>query len=265
MSLVTLTTDFGLRDGYVAQVKGAMLSIAADLVLIDVTHEIGPQDVSRAACVLDEAAACFPPGTVHLAVVDPGVGTPRRAVAVETSRARYVAPDNGLLMHVVRREGLVQAVELVEPRFRRTAVSSVFHGRDVFGPVAAHWASGVPIAQFGPPLESPLVEIAEPQPFATPDRIVGRVAWIDGFGNLVTDIPSDLLTAAEGPFAVRIAGTTIPELVRCYGERPRGALVALVGSHGRLEVAVVDGDAARVLGAARGDTVEVDRRARSSA
>ena len=164
--LITFTTDFGLSDSYVAQVKGAILTIAPEALVIDVTHTIPPQDCGVAAAVLADAIGTFPAGTIHLIVVDPGVGTRRRAVAVEArgqrdaGELRFVAPDNGVLTRVLESRTVSRAVQLTESRFWRPSVSQTFHGRDVFGPVAAHWSRGVDLAEFGPPLDTPLVQLS---------------------------------------------------------------------------------------------------------
>ena len=204
--IVTLTTDFGMADGYVAAMKGVMLAIAPSLTLVDVSHEVPPQDVAHGAFVLAESARHFPPGAVHLAVVDPGVGGRRKPLAVATPDALFVAPDNGLLTRVLARYGLPHddgagflapyraalpsgctAFELAEPRYRLPRVSRTFHGRDVFAPAAAHLARGVSPSEFGPPV-SELVCLNLPPPIEREGAIEGRIVHVDRFGNLISDV-----------------------------------------------------------------------------
>src|SRR5580692_7587559 len=211
--LITLTTDFGITDSYVAQMKGAILSIAPDAILIDVTHKIPPQDCAVAAAVLADAVGALPAGTIHLVVVDPGVGTPRRAIAVEArgeqdeAPLRFVAPDNGVLTRVLEARPTVRAVELRERRFWRPTVSQTFHGRDVFGPVAAHWSRGIDIAEFGPPLESPIIKLSLPEPTCEGLTLRGEVIRTDAFGNLITNIPATRLPEADRPRLMVEIGT----------------------------------------------------------
>jgi S-adenosyl-L-methionine hydrolase (adenosine-forming) len=263
--IITLTTDFGLSDSYVAQMKGVILGISPDVILIDVTHQIPPQDCAAASELLAEAVAAFPPGTIHLVVVDPGVGTDRRAVAVEargrdeSNGLRFVAPDNGVLTEVLRSRTVERAVRLTDRRFFLPEVSNTFHGRDIFGPVAAHWSRGVDLAQFGPPLESPLIQLEVHAPVREGSRLRGQIMRVDSFGNLITNIPADLLPQFAGDrLTVVIQSQRILGISRTYGKRPPGELVALVGSSGRLEIAVCCGNATEILAAFPGDTVEVE-------
>ncbi len=262
--LITLTTDFGLSDSYVAQMKGAILTIAPDAVLVDVTHQIPAQDRGAAAAVLTDAVGAFPPGTIHLVVVDPGVGTARRAMAVEARGPedigvlRFVAPDNGVLTRVLEGRSISRAVQLTEPRFWRTSVSQTFHGRDVFGPVAAHWSLGIDVAEFGPPLDSPLVVLALPQPTRQGQSISGEVLRTDVFGNLITNIPATHLPEVDWPrLTVEIGAQRIEGISRAYFDRPAGELVAVIGSSGLLEIAICCGSAGEVLAAWSGDKVVV--------
>ncbi|HET6323957.1 MAG TPA: SAM-dependent chlorinase/fluorinase [Planctomycetaceae bacterium] len=262
--LITLTTDFGFSDSYVAQMKGAILTIAPDVVLIDVTHKIPPQDRGVAAAVLADAVGAFPAGTIHLVVVDPGVGTPRRAVAVEVrgpgdaGELRFVAPDNGVLTRVMEGRSISRAVQLTESRFWRASVSRTFHGRDVFGPVAAHWSLGIDLAEFGPPLDSPLVELALPQPTRQGQSVCGEVLRTDTFGNLITNIPATQLPEADWPrLTVEIGTQRIQGISRAYLDRSVGELVAVIGSSGLLEIAICCGHAGEILAAWSGDKVVV--------
>ena len=185
--IITLTTDFGVADGYVGTMKGIILGIAPHARLVDLAHDIAPQNVRQAAYVLYTAYPFFPPGTIHLAVVDPGVGSARRSIALRTPAGYFVAPDNGILSYVVACETVEVLVELADPRYRLLQVSHTFHGRDVFAPAAAHLAAGVPIAAFGPPIADP-VTFPPPRLEVGPGHITGEVLHADRFGNVITSI-----------------------------------------------------------------------------
>ena len=269
--IVTLTTDFGVADGYVAAMKGVMLAIHPHLTLVDVSHDVPPQNVAHGAFVLAEATRHFPSGAVHLAVVDPGVGGSRKPLLLVTPDARYVAPDNGLLTHVLARYGQSQctaaeflapvaaplppdcrAFELADPRFRLAEVSHTFHGRDVFAPAAAHLSTGVPPEEFGPPVDE-VIWLNVPPPPRSGGEIEGRVVHIDRFGNLITNIALD--DYGTGGAVVEIEGLRIRGLSRSYDEAD--SVLAIVGSHGTLEIAVRDGNAAVQMGVGVGVTVRV--------
>ena len=261
-AIVTLTTDFGGRDPYVAAMKGVILGIARAarraVELVDLTHEVAPHYVVEAALALDAVVPFFPPGTVHVAVVDPAVGTARRGLAVAARGQVFVGPDNGLFTPFLAGTSW-QAWELTAPEYRLAAVSRTFHGRDVFAPAAAHVATGVGPARLGAPVTDP-VRLAWPHPGEIGGVVAGAVLHVDRFGNLVTSIPAG---AIAGPLragaTVRVAGRPVP-IVGTYGELARGRAGALVGSSGRLEIAVREGSAARVLGARRGTAVVVSRK-----
>ncbi|HXY35464.1 MAG TPA: SAM-dependent chlorinase/fluorinase [Planctomycetaceae bacterium] len=263
-ALITLTTDFGLSDSYVSQMKGVILTISPDAVLIDVTHQIPPQDLAAAAAVLADAVGAFPAGTIHLAVVDPGVGTGRRPIALEAlcendgAELRFVAPDNGVLTRVLEGRSVKRAVRLAEPRFWRPNVSQTFHGRDLFGPVAAHWSRGVDLAEFGPPLDSPLIKLSLPAMVRDGRNIRGEVVRTDGFGNLITNVSAAELPEADWPRVVVEIGTQrIAGISRAYQDRGVGELLAVIGSSGMLEIAVCCGHAGEILAAWSGDKVVV--------
>lgn len=253
--IVTFTTDFGLADGWAAAMKGVVLGIAPDAVLVDITHAVPPQDVRTGAFVLGTTYAAFPPGTIHVAVVDPGVGTARRALALEVDGHRFVGPDNGLFTLPLRRaaeQGTpVRAVVLDRPAYHRAAVSATFHGRDIFAPVAGHLAAGVPLEEVGSPADGPpLVQL----PLRTGSRR-GEVLHVDRFGNLITSLEPPV-----GPGWVRLPGAgaaaaALP-LVRTFGDVTPGEAAALVGSAGLVEVVVNQGSAAARFNARRGDPVE---------
>lgn len=188
-AIVTLTTDFGTRDAYVAAMKGAILGIARSVQLVDVTHEVAPHDVAEGAYALEAAAPYFPPGTVHVGVVDPGVGTARRGLAVVARGQVFVGPDNGLFTPFLGGDDWT-AFELAAPEYRLRAVSRTFHGRDVFAPAAAHVAAGVDPARLGPRVTDP-VRLPWPAPRRTGAGVAGVVVHVDRFGNLVTSIPAE--------------------------------------------------------------------------
>jgi S-adenosylmethionine hydrolase len=248
--VMSLLTDFGLADTYVGQVKGAILAVSPTATLVDLTHDVPPQDVRAGAFLLWSAVEAFPVGSIHLAVVDPGVGSSRRAIAVRSARGDvFVGPDNGLLVPAVLRLGGIDlAVELTEPRYWRPRPSRTFHGRDVFGPVAAHLANGVPIETVGQRIAD-LVELHLPEPRG----LAGEVIHVDRYGNLVTNL---LATSLPARFEVTIQGHTVEAAPQYQAVQP-GALLALVGSAGLLEISVRDGSAAARTGATRGTPVTV--------
>jgi S-adenosyl-L-methionine hydrolase (adenosine-forming) len=239
-AVITLTTDFGTGDGYVGAMKGVILSLLPGATVVDVTHEVPRHDVAAAAHVLATAAPLYPPGTVHLVVVDPGVGGARRALAVDDGRYRYVGPDNGVFARVLPSARAVHQISA--PAFMRQRPSATFHGRDVFAPAAAKLAAGAAIAEAGP-----AVTFATP---AAPEP--GRVVHVDRFGNLITDIAGDGLDPSCG---VRVGRTRIVGISRTYDDVTRGRVLAYVGSGGTLEIAVREGSAASKLGVKRGARV----------
>jgi S-adenosyl-L-methionine hydrolase (adenosine-forming) len=252
MTIITLTTDFGAADGYVGIMKGVILGIAGGVQLVDLSHDIPPQDVREAIYLLDRAAPYFPEGAIHLAVVDPDVGSERRALVVRTGRACYVGPDNGLFTRPLAEPG-AQAWELDRPEFWLPQVSRTFHGRDVFAPVAAHLADGVPPGEMGRPIADPVrLDLTAPAR-ALDGAINGQVVHVDRFGNLITDVPSSWL-GGEG-WQGRIAGRNIAEISGTYAAARAGALLMLIGSGGTLEIAERNGNAARRLGVKAGEPV----------
>jgi len=256
--IVTLTTDFGGGSPYVAQMKGVILSINPDAVLADITHDIPPQNVRQGALVLEEVTHRFPQGTIHVAVVDPGVGTERKIVCAQIAGHYYVAPDNGLLSSVALMESPTQIVSLTNHDYWLPEISRTFHGRDIMAPVAAHLSLGTPMEQFGQPINE-LTMLDWPQPKTEANRITGEVIAIDSFGNLISNITTEPLTAVDdsSSVAVTCAGETTHGIVETYAQRPSESLVALIGSAGKLEVAVVAGNAAQKLSAKVGDTITV--------
>ena len=252
--LITLTTDFGVRDPFVGVMKGVILGICPDARLVDLTHEIDRQDVRGAQLALESAVGFFPPGTVHLAVVDPGVGSARRPLALESGGRRFVGPDNGLFTFALADPGWT-AVTLEAPRFRLPEVSRTFHGRDVFAPAAAHLARGVGLAELGPPARD---LVCQPLPVARREgaRLLGEVLAVDRFGNLITSITVAQLAGAPG-VAVEVAGRSLGAPRESYLEGERDRAAPIMGSQGRLEIFVRDGDARALLGAGPGTPVWV--------
>lgn len=258
--ILTLTTDFGADGPYVAAMKGVVLGLAPGTQLVDVSHAVAPQNILEGAFVLAGILDAFPAGTVHLAVVDPGVGTERRLVAASVADQWFVAPDNGLLGGVIRGRQVAGIWEITNPEIRRSWVSATFHGRDILAPAAAHLLLGRDPEEFGP-RRTKVITLTNFEPRTDESGIVGEVIFRDAFGNLITNVSASRLAGVEpDAWAVEIAGETIDGLSRTYGDRPAGSLVALAGSSGWIEVAVVNGDAGRALTAGPGTTVWFRRR-----
>lgn len=258
MSIVTLTTDFGAGGRYVAQMKGVLYSQAPAATVIDLSHGVPPQDVRAGARLLEEVTPWWPEGTVHLAVIDPGVGTERAIVAVEALGQRFVGPDNGLFGWLADRVDSV--VALSRERLSVAGDSCTFHGRDLMAPAAAALATGTPPAELGTPHGELLRLEPDGEPVTEGDRITGRVVEVDHYGNLITNVPAESLGDAPRDERLRI---TLGEhetfgLWRTYGEQPPQTLVALVGSGGLVELAIVNGSAAQMLAAHVGDAVSLD-------
>jgi S-adenosylmethionine hydrolase len=267
-AVITLTSDFGLADPYVAAMKGVILSLNPDAVIVDVSHAVRPQRIEQAAFLLEAARPYFSPGAIHVAIVDPGVGTERRALALQTPFGVFVGPDNGVLSPALPEESRRTApegggriplpqgtsgVSLTNPRYQRLPVSDTFHGRDVFAPAAAHLSLGVAPASLGEPVADALVLPPFRAPRQADGSLAGRIVHVDGFGNLITDVRGDDLPAEE--ITVETRGRAIAGTSRAYAEG-RG-LMALVGSFGFLEIALAGGSAAAETGADIGDPVAV--------
>jgi hypothetical protein len=256
--LVSLLTDFGLADTYVGQVKAAILRVAPRALLVDLTHAVPAQDVRAGAFLLWTAVEAFPEGSLHLAVVDPGVGSSRRAVAARSRRGDlFVGPDNGLLVPALEKlGGLAGAVELNTPAHWGPRQSRTFHGRDIFAPVVGHLASGVPLESVGRALERLETPFSFPPPTQERGALVGEVLHVDTYGNLITSIPGASLPER---FTVRLGSAAIPDAPHAhYQAVPPGELLALVGSTGLLEVSARERSAASVLGASRGERVFIE-------
>jgi len=257
--IVALLTDFGTSDPYLGAMKGAVLAACPEATLVDLVHEVPPHDVLAGALALDAAWPPFPPGSVFLGVVDPGVGSPRRGLALAAAGHLFVGPDNGLFTLVLRGATAARVHAVENERLFRRPVSPVFHGRDVFGPVAGRLAAGLPLEEVGPPVGDPVrLELPEP-------RLLGDDGWeaavlrVDRFGNLTTCLPAAVLgEAADRPGGLRVlVGDAAAPFVRTYADVPAGGLCSLVGSSGYLEVAVREGSAADRLGAVAGTAVRV--------
>ena len=259
MPVITLLTDFGLGDGFVGVMKGVIWGICPHVQIADISHEITPQDVLQGAYVLQRAYGFFPSGTVHLAVVDPGVGTGRRPLALRAGEWFFVGPDNGLFTPVFEQaeEGgwRFEVIHLTESKYWLSHVSRTFHGRDIFAPVAAYLASGVPLEEFGSAIHDPM-RIAISRAERTTSGWIAHILVIDRFGNLATDLLVQELTEPEKAL-IRIGGLEIRGITQTYGDHPPGSLIALTDSEGRLEVALVNGSAAHLLGVKTGDSLEI--------
>ncbi len=256
--IITLMTDFGTSDHYVGVMKGVMLNINLQAQIVDITHTIPPQDVHDAAFLIDSAYRYFPTGTIHVIVVDPGVGSERRAIVCQTETAYFVCPDNGILTHILRNEERIRTVAVENSAYFLPQVSNTFHGRDIFAPVAAHLSRGVPIDKLGSPVAQPL-QLPIPKPQVTDNTVIGQVIWIDSFGNLVTNISHEILESLGGQDSVVIhaGGAEIDRLNRSYAESAVGEVLAIVGSFNRLEISINQGNAAQVLDLKREDTITI--------
>lgn len=255
--IVTFLTDFGHRDPYVGIMKGVVLGLAPALKLVDLTHDVAPQDVSEANFALRGSYPFFPPGTVHVIVVDPGVGTQRRIVAARAHGALFVAPDNGVLTDVVGSADEVHAVTDAS-LYRDGEVSQTFHGRDILAPVAARLASGLPLERVGPRADD-LVRLERPDPAVLSDGMIcGAVLHVDRFGNLISNVREEhLRSLPEERRNVRLLGLEVGRPVSSYGTVPPGTPLAIVDSFGFLEVAVNGGSAEKHFNALRGDPIRI--------
>jgi hypothetical protein len=258
-NVITLTTDFGLRDPFVGIMKGVILSICPTARLVDLTHDLEPQDLLGACLALEAAVPFFPAGTVHLVAVDPGVGSARRAIALRAGGGYLVGPDNGVLTGVLSpalERSDWTAVELTAPEYRLAAVSRTFHGRDIFAPAAAYLAAGVPLERLGPAVADP-VRLSLPGCRLEGDALVGEVLAADRFGNLITSIPAAALETMPGPVSVEVAGVAVGGPMDCYEKGRDGEPAAIVGSTGRIEIFVKGGSARARLGLQRGAPVRL--------
>jgi S-adenosylmethionine hydrolase len=252
--LITLTTDFGTRDGFVAQMKGVILGINPRARLIDVTHDLEPFSAREGALVLKGISSHFPSGTIHVAVVDPGVGGKRRGIVLCTKEQMYVGPDNGLFSLVVPESKVCEIREIQNLDYMRPGRHPTFHGRDIFAPVAAHLSAGKPFEEVGPLIHDPMM-LSIPPVMENAEGLEGAVIYVDRFGNLTSNIDKAMLNKIVGTLCV--GNVTIQGLSRYFGQVPEGEAMALINSFGLLEIAVNQGNAAQVLGIGMGEPVRV--------
>jgi len=260
MPIITLLTDFGSQDYFVGAMKGMILSINPDACIVDITHEIPPQDIRAAAFNLLATYKDFPSGTIHIGVVDPGVGSARRGIIVECAGQFFVGPDNGLFSWICERERIFRAVHLTNDKFFRQPVSKTFHGRDVFAPVAAALSDGAALEEFGPVIDD-LVQLESLEPkIADGGVIEATIIHIDRFGNCITNLTSDQLAAGT---KLSVNGREVSSRREFFAdsEVTHVGLFSLVGSAGFVEIAAQDSSAAKILGARRGDPVVLSGRA----
>ena len=264
MPVISLMTDFGIKDGTVGVMKGVIWSICPQAQISDLSHMIQAQNIAEAGFILARSAPYFPAGSIHVVVVDPGVGTKRRPMAAQIGDRFFVGPDNGIISAWLERAESsgwqVKCVELNRRNFWLPTISHVFHGRDIFSPVAAHLANGVAIDELGTPFTDPVrIELSKPQ--RTDSGWRGEVMHIDHFGNLASNIREEHLGSSldnKGAITVRLNGLVIQGLVNTFGERAIGDVIALVGSTGNLGISVVNGNAAAKLGVKIGDEIRVE-------
>lgn len=266
MTIITLLTDFGEQDGFTGMMKGVILSIAPQVTIVDITHQVEPQNVRQGAFLLAQAAPFFPAGTIHVAVVDPGVGTARRPMALRIAGQTFVGPDNGLFTLLMQRADEtnqpIEAVTLDRPEFWLPEVSHSFHGRDIFSPVAAHLALGRLLSDVGTRLVNP-VRLELSAPVKTVDGWRGEVITIDHFGNLITNLdPSHL--AGDFGVTLMVAGQRINGISQTFGDHAPGDLIAMVDSSGQISAAVVNGSAAQQLKVKIGDPIRLIHSPRAS-
>jgi len=260
--VITLMTDFGTRDPWVGIMKGVILGICPSAQLVDLSHEIAPQDVLEGALCLEAAVGFFPAGAVHLAVVDPGVGSARRALGIRAGGQFFVGPDNGLLsLAVGQAGGLTEAVELTNHAYRLTPLSRTFHGRDLFAPAAAHLAAGVALGCFGSVVSDP-VRLSIPAARREAGRVVGEVIGVDRFGNLITNIDRRTFDRMAGAgLEIQVGSHQVSKVVSTYADVSADEICALFGSTDHLEIAANGASAAIRLDVGRGATVHIAQRA----
>lgn len=264
MKIISLLTDFGLNDGYVGVMKGVIWQIAPEFHIADISHNISPQNVMEGAIAWGRTVPYFPDGSVHIGVIDPGVGTQRRPIAARLGDQYFVLTDNGLISivldHAEEQNQPVKFIHLDNPKYWLSEISHVFHGRDIFSPVGAHLANGIRLEALGSPIDDP-VRLEIPRPHHSSNSVRGEVITIDNFGNLASNIMRSNLEGF-GAVTVHIAGEEIDGLVTTFGECPPGELIALYGTRSDLLISVVNGNAAQHLNAKVGNIIEVFSRDR---
>jgi len=255
-SIITLTTDFGLTDIYVGEMKGVIFQINPHARIVDITHSIPPQDLFAAAFQIDAVYQYFPDRSIHIIVVDPGVGSQRRSIVCQTAKATFVCPDNGICTKIFEREELIRTIEITNLDFCLPQVSHTFHGRDIFAPVAAHISCGVSLTDLGPEISN-ITMLSIPQLEIDEDRIIGEIIWIDHFGNAITNVLVETLksTSFYTNLTIQVAGMKIDRLSRFYNESDIGSTLALVNSSGNIEIAVNQGSASSTLNIKTGEKI----------
>ena len=252
--IISFTTDFGDSDGYVGIMKGVIMSIHPTARLIDISNQIPKHDVRAAAFLLQYSYHYFPVGTVHLAIVDPGVGSSRRPIAVETRDYFFIAPDNGILQFIFQKEEILNVVHIQNKKYMAENISATFHGRDIFSPAAAHLSKGLSINKLGTQISD--FETANiTSPIIDSEKIIGSIVYIDHFGNLITNIPGDLLYGKS--FSLTFSGHKIEKLTESYSRGLQSQPCAIIGSSGYLEIAVNQQSAEQLLNAAIGDRISI--------
>lgn len=254
--MITLTSDFGLKDPYVAEMKGVILGINPNATLIDVTHEIQKFNVRMGAFVLASVTPYFPKGTVHLAVIDPSVGTERRAIAIQTKQGYFVGPDNGVLVLAAQQQDIEHIYQLSNQKYMRPEVSSTFHGRDIFAPAAAHLDKGVDPSAFGPEV----TDVIKPDFVSVKQSngsFLGEVLHIDSFGNIITNINEKLVPTAEKAIVQTPVTHIEIKVAKTYAQAKLGEPIALIGSHSFMEIALNQASAAERFHLKAGDKIAV--------
>lgn len=265
MSIITLLTDFGLNDEYVGTMKGVILSVNPSATIIDITHNIDPHDIIQAAFTIKSSYKFFPEGTVHLVVVDPGVGGSRTIIAIEMAGHTFLAPDNGILTLLVEERNIDKIIRVDNKKFFLKSISQTFHGRDIFAPVSAHISSGIKINDIGTPInKNELVKLSIPEPrISDKGELVGTIVSIDHFGNLITNIDSNCLKNFCRPEfrkkpEINIANSKISGLSESYENSSPNSPLIIVGSRGYLEIAINCGSAKSYFKAEKGNTITVN-------
>jgi S-adenosylmethionine hydrolase len=256
--IISLLTDFGSKDHYVASMKGVILNINPQCILVDITHEVRPHDIQEGAFILANTYSYFPKGTIHLSVVDPEVGGMRKPVLLVTQNYFFVGPDNGLFTFIAQREKVKQVVVLTKKQYFLPKVSMTFHGRDIFAPVAAYLSLGIRPNAFGYKT-SALKKMRYQKPIIKEGKLLGEIFHIDTFGNIVSNIDEEkFFRFIEGrPFVIRIGGTIVHSLKKGYWEGKKGEKIALIGSVGFLEISIREGNAQKMLKVKRGDPIQI--------
>lgn len=263
MSIISLLSDFGQKDPYVAEMKAVILSINPQTFIVDISHEINKFDINMGAYFLASVAPFFPEGTIHVGVVDPGVGTIRRPIIIETSRSFYVGPDNGVLILAAQKEKIKNVFSIKNPKYVRSKISNTFHGRDIFAPAAAHLAKGIKVTDFG----NIITDYIFPdfaKPYKNKDELVGLILHIDDFGNVITNISLEDIESLGIPkdvsFKVFLGGKYLNlKFCSTYGTVPVGSPLALIGSSNFLEIAINQGSASKIFNVKLNDSFHISR------